>query len=459
VVDLSGAGDLDMKQTASEVMSMQGAAFAAQILVDSDVDFTEGEPVSDAPTDAETALPADADLTPLQLSTFFSEPVEGFGPMPKDFADFESIVLNTEDDGTRLPELDSSDEDVSPEEDITFVNVGPNWKEHVVKSGETLSDIALQYGGLTAQDILRANGLKDANRLSIQQILLIPNSPNFIENTLEEVRTRQARVAALREQAKPLKVASYVIAQGDSLWSIANAQDLEVDTLVGSNVFKSSILQPGMVLRIPNQDGMFYTFKGKDKIEDVAKRYKISLDKIRKVNPTVDLVSLKAGSEIFLPGARPEALVDASAKGKGKTGTAKEAKTSGGASRNYRWPVMGKINSPFGWRRHPITRRQDFHTGLDIKAGRGTVIRSSRDGRVAYAGWMGGYGKVVVVEHSNGQSTLYAHCSSLLVRQGSKVTAGQNIARVGSTGRTTGPHLHFEIRQGNSTVNPLKYLR
>jgi murein DD-endopeptidase MepM/ murein hydrolase activator NlpD len=480
VVDLSHTGELDMEQTASEVVSMQGAAFAAQLLVDSDVNFTENEENEQtpaavgalaagsltagasrsmpefAPADAETAFSADSDLTPLQLSAFFSEPVGGFGPMPKDFADFESIILNTVDDGLRLPEdLDSSDEGV------TFADVGANWKEHVVKTGETLSDIALQYGGLTAQDILRANGLKDANRLATQQILLIPNSPDFIEDTLEEVRTRQARVAALREQATPLKITSYIVAQGDSLWSIANAQDLEVDTLVGSNIFKNSILQPGMVLRIPNQDGIFYTFKNKDKIEAVAKRYKVSVDKIRQVNPTVDLVSLKAGSEIFLPGARPEALAETPppAKDAKEKTTKASAKGSGGASRSYRWPVMGKINSPFGWRRHPITRRQDFHTGLDIKAGRGTIIRSSREGRVAYAGWMSGYGKVVVIEHSSGQSTLYAHCDSLLVRQGAKISVGQNIARVGSTGRTTGPHLHFEIRQGNSPVNPLKYLR
>ena len=87
------------------------------------------------------------------------------------------------------------------------------------------------------------------------------------------------------------------------------------------------------------------------------------------------------------------------------------------------------------------------------------VIRSARDGRVAYSGWMGGYGKVVVVEHTGGQSTLYAHCSSLLVPQGTKISQGQNIARVGTTGRSTGPHLHFEVRRGNSPVNPLQYLK
>ena len=127
--------------------------------------------------------------------------------------------------------------------------------------------------------------------------------------------------------------------------------------------------------------------------------------------------------------------------------------------RSYRWPVMGRINSPFGWRRHPVTRRRDFHTGIDIKTSRGMVIRSARDGRVAYSGWMGGYGKVVVVEHAGGQSTLYAHCSSVMVPQGTKISQGQNIARVGTTGRSTGPHLHFEVRRGNSPVNPLQYLK
>jgi LysM repeat protein len=110
---------------------------------------------------------------------------------------------------------------------------------------------------------------------------------------------------------QPLKVLSYVVATGDSLWSIANSQNLEVDTLVGSNTFKNSaVLHPGAVLRIPNQDGIFYKFKNGDKIEAVAKRYQVSVEKIRKVNPTVDLVSLKTGNEIFLPGARPEAIAE-----------------------------------------------------------------------------------------------------------------------------------------------------
>jgi len=250
-----------------------------------------------------------------------------------------------------------------------------------------------------------------------------------------------------------------VVATGDSLWSIAGAQNLEVDTLIGSNVFRdSSLLRPGMVLRIPNQDGIFYTIRSGDKIDDVARRYRVPVDRIRQVNPTVDLHSLKAGNEIFLPGARPQ-IISEPARRAGTGSGRQQASVQNRATRNFRWPVMGRISSPYGWRRHPITRRNDFHSGIDIRAGRGTVIRAARDGRVTFAGWMGAYGRTVVIEHAGGQSSLYAHCSSILVKQGDRVSAGQNIARVGSTGRATGPHLHFEIRNGNRPVNPLQFLR
>ena len=145
---------------------------------------------------------------------------EDFGPLPKDLSDFESIILNTQDDGTRLPE-DGASEDIedimeleAPEGDIRLTDVGVGWKEHIVKSGETLSDIALSYAGVTAQDILRSNGLKDANRLAANQLLLIPNTPDDVEVTLEEVRTRQFRIASLREEVRPLKVLAYVVFQG-----------------------------------------------------------------------------------------------------------------------------------------------------------------------------------------------------------------------------------------------------
>ena len=356
-----------------------------------------------------------------------------------------------------------------------LAEAGKFWREHIVKNGETLSDIAMAHGNITAQDILRANGLKDANRLAENQLLLIPNDPGKIEDTLDEVRTRQMRVAATKEKLEPLKVKSYVVAQGDSLWSISNMQNIELDTLIGSNTFKTSArLRPGATLRIPNQDGIFYVMKKDETIEAVSKRYGVSMGKIYQVNADVDVAALKPGQEIFLPGARPAGLIEhhvdntklaeaKKANQKALKNLAKNEKNQKGEvavsnPSGFRWPLMGRINSPFGWRQHPITKRRDFHTGIDIKGNRGDPIKGAGAGRVAYSGWMGGYGKVIVIEHSNGQSTLYAHCSTLLVGKGANVSSGQLIAKVGTTGRSTGPHLHFEVRNGNSPVNPIKYL-
>lgn len=124
----------------------------------------------------------------------------------------------------------------------------------------------------------------------------------------------------------------------------------------------------------------------------------------------------------------------------------------------HMWPTSGPITSPFGWRTHPIFGTQRFHSGIDIGADYGDEVVATDGGVVIYADWMGGYGKAVIVDHGGGISTLYAHNSELVVSEGQKVYKGQIISRVGSTGYSTGPHLHYEVRQGGSPVNPLNYL-
>ncbi|MFA0757566.1 MAG: hypothetical protein KEFWMYNX_000143 [Candidatus Fervidibacter sp.] len=118
-------------------------------------------------------------------------------------------------------------------------------------------------------------------------------------------------------------------------------------------------------------------------------------------------------------------------------------------------PVSGSIVSGFGYRRHPILGGVRFHCGVDIAAPFGTTIRAAADGVVVFAGWRRAYGNTVIIDHGNGLATLYAHCSELLVSEGAVVRQGQPIARVGSTGLATGPHLHFEVRRYGEPVNPL----
>lgn len=133
-------------------------------------------------------------------------------------------------------------------------------------------------------------------------------------------------------------------------------------------------------------------------------------------------------------------------------------KNVGGSTGTMVWPAEGEITSPFGWRVHPIFGTQRLHTGIDIGADYGDSIRAADGGVVIHADWMGGYGNTVIIDHGNGISTLYAHNSQLLVNEGQTVAKGQTVARCGSTGYSTGPHLHFEVRQNGSPVNPLNYL-
>lgn len=129
-----------------------------------------------------------------------------------------------------------------------------------------------------------------------------------------------------------------------------------------------------------------------------------------------------------------------------------------GGSGALMWPTSGPITSPFGGREHPIFGTERFHSGIDIGADYGDAVVAADSGVVVSSGWMGGYGKAIIIDHGNGISTLYGHNSELLVEEGAQVRKGQMISRVGSTGYSTGPHLHFEVRQNGSPVNPMGYL-
>jgi murein DD-endopeptidase MepM/ murein hydrolase activator NlpD len=133
------------------------------------------------------------------------------------------------------------------------------------------------------------------------------------------------------------------------------------------------------------------------------------------------------------------------------------------SSAGFIYPISGRISSPFGWRTHPIFKSRIFHSGIDIAGPNGGAIKASNDGKVIFSGWYGGYGKVVILDHGviNGQpiTTLYAHMSAITVSNGQTVKKGQTIGREGSTGYSTGPHCHFEVRVNGKPTNPLNYIK
>lgn len=132
-----------------------------------------------------------------------------------------------------------------------------------------------------------------------------------------------------------------------------------------------------------------------------------------------------------------------------------EAERASGA---WVMPVVGRLSSQFGIRADPFTQAPQFHRGIDIAAPAGACVRAARSGTVLFSGYLGGYGNAIVIEHAGGYRTLYGHASRILVKEGDPVSSDQIIAEVGSSGRSTGTHLHFELQKGGEQVDPREFL-
>jgi len=196
--------------------------------------------------------------------------------------------------------------------------------------------------------------------------------------------------------------------------------------------------------------GAYHRIQRGDTLSSIARQYHADLQEVAELNDIERDSELRVGRSLFIPGVR-RAKYPSRSKKKGRPGAtaASQIQTEHG---KYIWPVHGEISSLYG------VRRGRRHDGLDIRAPRGTPVVAAADGEVAYAKRMMGYGNLVIVEHPDGFFTVYAHNSVNLVRKGKKVKRGETIAKVGSTGRATGPHVHFEVREGSHARNPLFFL-
>lgn len=207
----------------------------------------------------------------------------------------------------------------------------------------------------------------------------------------------------------------------------------------------------------PDLVGVTHVVKPGETLYRIAKGYGVPVEELMDVNDLTDPRQLTVGMELFVPGAaRATELPPASGAGAAATAQLEEAPPPradrAGAAPRLRWPVQGVLYSRYG------VRQGQRHDGIDIAAPEGTAVGAAGPGVVLYAGVQSGYGSIVILRHEGGLLTLYAHASALLVHQGDQVAAGQPIARVGHSGRTTGPHLHFEVREGTRPRNPLSYL-
>ncbi len=303
----------------------------------------------------------------------------------------------------------------------------------------------------------------------------------FVESiNIEPTRAEVDQILLVDEAVEQImrgteQMVSYTVQAGDCLWTIARENDLRVADLLAANELESEDLDLGQVLNLTCPTPLINVRV------TVEKKVTESIDFPVEVKETDErLRGFRKVEQQGKPGSREviyqivrqneltmeenilaEQIIQEPVKqvvlqGTGvllaSRGSSGSSVTAGGSGR-LAWPLRGSITSRYG------SRSGGFHTGMDINGNTGDSIRAAEDGKVTEAGWGGGYGKMVVVDHGGGVLTRYAHCSSLNVKVGDRVTQGEVIARVGSTGRSTGSHLHFEVITGGKTVNPAKYLR
>lgn len=256
---------------------------------------------------------------------------------------------------------------------------------------------------------------------------------------IEEAVNLEAGVLEPESFSKPrlLLYDIYAVQKGDTIGDLAAAFGLNPDTLISVNDIKNTrLLQIGQVLKVPNQNGIFYTVKKGDTLESVAEKYSTNTQAIQIVNELFSN-AVNTGAALFIPGGRLDWINLQEINGD-----------------LFSWPIRGYITSPYGYRRSPFTGVRQFHSGLDIGSPKGTPVRAAMSGRVSAAGWDDILGNYVVLTHHSGYRTLYGHMSVLRVKYGAYVGSGERVGDVGSTGLSTGPHLHFTVYKNGVTVNP-----
>lgn len=301
-----------------------------------------------------------------------------------------------------------------------------------VQPGDTVGSIAAAYN--VASDVILAfNGLEDA-LIHPGDLLKVP----YVRATGGAAEVAPRIPASFREhQLQP----------GESLSEIAERYGVSLTALVGANPDISSLdrLPTGVELLIPPEEGLLVTLGQIDDLPQLLATYGVSPLEVARANDIRSLLELQPGMLLFLPGVEPAAALERLAR-------VREEEL------RYVWPLHGRITSYFG-RRNLGMGTSSFHRGIDVAAPTGTRVSAARSGTVVFSGWStSGYGYLIRIRHSGGDETWYGHFSTLLVSEGDYVSQGDAIGLVGSTGISTGPHLHFELHESGTAVDPIGYL-
>jgi murein DD-endopeptidase MepM/ murein hydrolase activator NlpD len=266
---------------------------------------------------------------------------------------------------------------------------------------------------------------------------LTPETVARVEATVPVAEPPQVQE---KEQEKAI-IFVHKVHSGETLWDIASAYGVTMNTILSANdLANPNRLSIGQELHIPSVNGILHQVATGESLWEISERYDVPMDEITRVNEITDPSRIQPNTKLVIPGAtqlKPRDVL----------------LVNGQLQKAFDWPVRGRISSSFGprWGR--------MHNGLDIAVSTGTQVKAAADGRITFAGWNGGYGILVIIDHGNGIETRYAHNSRLNVKVGQRVTRGETVAYSGNTGVSTGPHVHFEIRYRNNPVNPQTYLK
>ncbi|WP_157152942.1 M23 family metallopeptidase [Brachyspira murdochii] len=272
---------------------------------------------------------------------------------------------------------------------------------------------------------------------TVTSAVTIENATDIFYNTITSDNT------LVGDGTIGMKYDEYIIEEGDNLTVISRKIGANLDTLVSVNkISNANRLRPGQKIIVPNRNGLLYTIKKGESLEDVTERYDVSLKRVLTFNKISDAADIEAGDDIFLPGAKYtlDERID-------KFGQMFSLPTT-----------ITRISSVFGYRVHPITGVRTKHMGVDIPGRLNTPVYAARKGKVIFAGYSGGYGNLVIVRHDKGYTTYYGHLNSITTKAGANVGVGVMIGRMGSTGRSTGSHLHFEVRRNGVALNPADFI-
>jgi len=237
----------------------------------------------------------------------------------------------------------------------------------------------------------------------------------------------------------------HIVDDGETIADIATALGVTVSNLLASNrLFGGEQLQPDQILYASNE-GIVHIIQRGQTLTDIARSYAVPVGILTEANDLTSNSTIFAGDRVLIPGATTSFWDNAVVLSKG-------------VSTQFIWPVEGEFVSGFGWRVHPVLGNRHHHDGIDIDVPEGTSVRAAAGGEVFFYGEQPGYGNVLIIAHANGFYSLYGHLSDSFVFAGQYVEMGQAVAQSGNTGISSGPHLHFELRNREYPIDPERYL-